>query len=183
MKKRLYEVVGDFLRLQEMIIENDGEITDDQFSEFDQLIKDGEEKVEGYGMVIRNLLIEADKAKAEADRIDEYRKMADAKSKRILNRVDHLMRSLDDYFRIVLEADPDEKKIVFEGDAFKFQYDKKRPAYVIKEGVIKDLPDEYVKEQEKQADMAKLRELFKINKEEGSKYLHEITGHVLRLKT
>ena len=88
----LYEIKEQFREWQRKVIENYGEVTDEDLEELKNLESLAEDKIEGYAVIIKESLSEADIYKAEAERLLE---MAKKKS----NLAERLKRNLDDFMQ------------------------------------------------------------------------------------
>lgn len=78
----LYELTGQFLELLEMA--EDEEISSDALNDTMEAVEiEFEEKAENYAKVIKQLQMEADGYKAEADRLTEKKKIVEANIERI----------------------------------------------------------------------------------------------------
>lgn len=86
----LYQLTGNFMELQNLI-ESGEEIHPDNLEALNDAIED---KLEGYGMLIRNIQSNIDAHKAEEERIAKNRKSMENNLKRIKEHVHHSLEAI-----------------------------------------------------------------------------------------
>lgn len=125
---RLYEIDLKIREFWNKIIEQDGELTQEDIQTLESLEVAKDEKIEAYGVIIREISGEIDECEAEIDRIKE---IAD-KRKRNLER---LKNALKDFML-------NNNMPKYESIAVNISF-RKSKALEIEEGV--ELPDEFLK--------------------------------------
>lgn len=68
---RLYEIPTEFAMLEQVLIDNDGELTPELEKSIDEVLRAGKDKIEGAAMVMRGLELEAEVCKSESRRLIE----------------------------------------------------------------------------------------------------------------
>lgn len=136
----LYEIKGQFLQLMQMMDEVDGDMTviEDTLEAIEGEL---EEKAENYAKIIREYEAEADKFKAEKERLEHMQVSAQNKAK---------------YLKDMLhKAMIDTGKTKFKTELFSFGIQKNggKAPLIMKEGI--EIPIEYTKAE---PDMGKIRE-------------------------
>lgn len=136
----LYEIKGQYLQLMQMMDDTDGDMT---------VIKDTleaiegelEEKAENYAIIIREYMAEAEKFKAEKERLERKQIAAQNKADFLKEQIHRAMKETG--------------KTKFKTGLFSFGIQKNggKAPLVMKEGV--EIPEDYTK---REPDMAKIRE-------------------------
>lgn len=80
---RLYEIAADLRALFDKIEANDGDMTDDDVMQLEELQLNYDTKVEGTALYIKNLEAEADMIKVEEERLRARRKANENKAGRL----------------------------------------------------------------------------------------------------
>lgn len=140
----LYEITGDYLRLLEML-EEDEDIDEQAFKDtLDGIDGEFEIKADGYARVIKELSAEEKKFKAEIERMT-------AKMNAISNNSARLKQHLYDSMKAT-------GKLKFKTDLFNFGIQKNGGLQPMEIAPDVDIPDEYCK---KEPDNKKIREALK----------------------
>lgn len=140
----IYEITGDILKLQEMLLEEpENEAIQDTL---ESLNAELETKAENYVKVIKNMQAEAEAYKAEIDRMTERKRS-------IENSIERLKKAL---FTAMQETETDKIK----GDLFTISLRNGAPQ-LPKELDWHTVPVHYLKEQEPQIDRKELLKAVK----------------------
>lgn len=89
---KLYEIDQRIRNLWDRIIEQDGELTEQDIAELESLEVAKDEKIKGYGLIIRETLQEIAKVKAEQDRLAKIGKAMQSKVEWLTNRLSNFMQ-------------------------------------------------------------------------------------------
>lgn len=95
MSRRLHEITGDFLALEELLIEAGGEFTPEVEALMAELHGSLETKVDGYAALIAEWLSDAEKWKAEEQRVAAHRKALENAADRMKTRLCEQMIAMD----------------------------------------------------------------------------------------
>lgn len=89
---KLYDIDQRIRNLWDRIIEQDGELTEEDIAELESLEIAKDEKIKGYGVIIRETLSEIAKVKAEQDRLAKIGKAMQSKVEWLTNRLSNFMQ-------------------------------------------------------------------------------------------
>ena len=106
--RRLYEIAGDVLALEDLLLESGGEWTPEAEALYNEVEGSLESKVDGYAALIREWEADAEKWKAEEQRVAGHRKARENAAARLKAR---LLESLQQIGRDKVET-PDRKSVV-----------------------------------------------------------------------
>ena len=89
----IYEINNAFREWESKIMLQDGEVTDEDFAELEQLKLLAEDKVDGYAVLIKESLAEAEILKQEAKKLEERAKRKTNLAERLKANLDFFMQS------------------------------------------------------------------------------------------
>lgn len=89
---KLYEIDKSIRELWDRVIEQDGELTEEDIQALESLEIAKDEKIKGYGVVIRETLSEIAKVKAEKDRLSKIERSMQSKVDWLTNRLSGFMK-------------------------------------------------------------------------------------------
>jgi hypothetical protein len=87
---KLYEIDANLRKLWAKIEEQEGELTEENIKELESLEIEANEKIKGYGTIIREINSDADEVDAEIKRLEKIKK-------RLLSKADWLTNSLSQF--------------------------------------------------------------------------------------
>jgi predicted RNase H-like nuclease (RuvC/YqgF family) len=88
---KLYEIDEGIRALWNKVIEQDGELTEEDIQALESLEVAKDEKIKAYGVVIRETLSEIERVKAETERLDKIGKQMQRKVDWLTNRLSGFM--------------------------------------------------------------------------------------------
>ena len=88
---KLYEINAEIRALWQKIIEQDGELSEQDIVELERLNVAKDEKIKAYGVVIRETLAEIEKVKVEKARLEKLEKTLTGKAGWLTNRLSQFM--------------------------------------------------------------------------------------------
>lgn len=88
---KLYEIDCKIREFWNKVIEQDGELTEEDIQTLESLEVAKDEKIKGYGVIIKELKAEKGVIKAEAERLDKLSKSIDKKVEWLTNRLEAFM--------------------------------------------------------------------------------------------
>jgi hypothetical protein len=86
-KMTLYDISMEGMELENILTENEGELTPELEARMDALLLEGPQRIEAAAMVVRTLESSADAAKAEAKRLTERATSFETNAKNLKNRI------------------------------------------------------------------------------------------------
>lgn len=158
----LYEITGDYLRLLEML-EEDENIDPQAFADtLDGIEGEFEIKADGYARIIRELDAEAKKYETELNRMKARKEALENRGKMLKEHLYNSMKATG--------------KLKFKTDLFSFNIQKNgglQPMEIVPDV---DIPDEYCR---KEPDNGKIRDALKAGKELQFAVLKERGDHLV----
>lgn len=122
----LYEINEQIEELTNQLVDEEtGEINEDVMKQLEHLDMDKNEKIENYGIVIKNLKGEVEALKSEIDSLN-------ARKKSKVNKIDRMM----DFVKYTLKGED------FESSKVAFGYKKGESVDIVNEDIV---PDDYCK--------------------------------------
>lgn len=90
---KLYEIDQNLRALWDKIMEQDGELTEDDLKALEELNLAKDEKIKGYGVIIREIESEIADCKVETDRIKEISDKLKNRREWLVNNLKYFMQS------------------------------------------------------------------------------------------
>ena len=131
--RRLYEIAGDVLALEDLLLESGGEWTPEAEALYNEVEGSLESKVDGYAALIREWEADAEKWKAEEQRVAGHRKARENAAARLKAR---LLESLQQIgrdkvetprFKIAVQRSAPSVEVLVEADALPMEYQRVIP--------------------------------------------------------
>jgi hypothetical protein len=86
-KLSLYDISIEGLLIEDLLTENEGELTPELEARFDALLREGPQRIEAAAMVVRGLEASADACKAEEQRLKERRLSLEKQADKLKDRM------------------------------------------------------------------------------------------------
>jgi len=134
--RRLYEIAGDVLAMEDLLLETGGEWTPEVEALFAEVEGSLESKVDSYAALIREFELDAEKWKAEEERVAAHRKARDNAAKRLKARlVEELVRIgrekvETDRFKVAVQRGPSSVEVLVDPALLPSQYRREIPATI-----------------------------------------------------
>lgn len=166
MKKSLYELTADYEMLLVMLYDDE---TDEKMilDTLESIEGEIEDKADGYAKIIKELLGDAEKIKAEKIRLEQRQKAFENRAQLLKENLQNTMKQLG--------------KTKFKTDLFSFNIQKNGGKLPLIIDDVSKVPNEYFKHTEKEIDNTKVREA--IDSGENITFAHYgAQGESLRIK-
>lgn len=134
MTRRLHEIGSDFLALEELLLETGGEWTPEVEALVNELDHDLEAKTDAYAALIREWLYDAEKWRAEEERVAAHRKALENSAARLKTRLcEELVRIGRDTvegprFRVAVQYGPPTVEVLVPAERLPEAYRREVPA-------------------------------------------------------
>lgn len=125
---KLYEIDQNLRSLWSKIADQDGEITEEDWQALNELELARDEKIKGYGVIIREMQADIDDCKANIDRLNEIHS-------KLKNRQEWLKTRLVEFMQ-------NNNMPKYESLEVNISFRKSNPLH---DGDMKDLPSEFIK--------------------------------------
>ena len=140
---KLFEIDKSIREFWDKIMEQDGELTEEDIKTFDELEVAKNDKLKAYGVIIRELKADIDTCKAEKKRLEDM-------AKRLENRQEWLKSRLIEFMN-------NNKIDKFESPEVNISF---RKSQSLNDGDIEKLPEQFIKI-EKKADKTAIKDFIK----------------------
>lgn len=136
MSRRLYEITGDVLALESLLLESGGEWTPEAEALFAEVEGSLETKVDGYASLIREWELDAEKWKAEEERVALHRKARENAAKRLKARLVEQLVAMGrekvetERFKVAVQRAPSSVEVLVDAAILPPQFRREIPATI-----------------------------------------------------
>lgn len=128
MSRRLHEIAGDFLALEELLMESGGEVTEEIETWMAENTLSLETKVDGYAALIAEWTADAEKWKTEAQRNSAHAKTLENSADKLKGRLVEQLVALDrlkvetDRFKVAVQRSAGKVELLVNADQLPAEY-------------------------------------------------------------
>lgn len=136
MSRRLYEITGDVLALESLLLETGGEWNEEVEALYREVEGSLESKVDGYASLIREWELDAEKWKAEEERVAAHRKARENAAKRLKTRLVEELVTMGrekvetDRFKVAVQRAPSSVEVLVDPVLLPSQFRREIPATI-----------------------------------------------------